>query len=97
LCGRPGRARELIERLRKGDLAAAGPSFYNSLETPAFQKFPILVLYQEFLRAEGASAALMSGSGSTTFALCSSESAARELEAKLPAKFGKCWTAVVPV
>jgi 4-diphosphocytidyl-2C-methyl-D-erythritol kinase len=39
----------------------------------------------------------MSGSGSTTLAVLPDESAARELEAKVQAKFGPCWTAVVPV
>ena len=44
-------------------------AFYNSLEAPAFDKFPVLALYQDFLRENGALAALMSGSGSTTFAI----------------------------
>ena len=48
--------------------AAAG-DFYNSLEAPAFDKFPVLALYQEFLRENGALVSLMSGSGSTTFAI----------------------------
>jgi 4-diphosphocytidyl-2-C-methyl-D-erythritol kinase len=97
LPGRRGRAQELIERLRSADLPAAGAAFYNSLEAPAFEKFPLLALFQEFLRARGAPAVLMSGSGSTTFALVPNEVDARKLEAEVRSKFGSCWTAVVPV
>ncbi|MEW6306927.1 MAG: 4-(cytidine 5'-diphospho)-2-C-methyl-D-erythritol kinase, partial [Verrucomicrobiota bacterium] len=63
LNGRPGRARELVELLRGKDVRRAGEVFYNSLEAPALHKYPVLALYQEFLRERGAVAALMSGSG----------------------------------
>ncbi len=98
LNGEPGRARRLIAKLQAGDLRAAGAEFYNSLEAPALDKYPVLGLYQEFLRAEGALAALMSGSGSTTFAIAESPAAAVGLEQKFKAKFGAHgWTAIVPV
>jgi 4-diphosphocytidyl-2C-methyl-D-erythritol kinase len=68
------------------------------LEAPAFEKFPVLKLYQEFLRANGALATLMSGSGSTTFAVMENISAGRAAADKFKARFGpNCWTAVVPV
>jgi 4-diphosphocytidyl-2-C-methyl-D-erythritol kinase len=95
--GRPGRARLLAQRLGSGTLEEAGALFYNSLEAPAFSKYPILAVYQEFLRSRGARATLMSGSGSTTFALVKELSFAHALEEELRAKFGRCWTAVVPV
>ena len=97
LNGRPGRAGRLVELLRAGDLSQASRDFYNSLEAPALRKFPLLALFQDFLRANGAAATLMSGSGSTTFAIAPSESAALELELKVQTKFGPCWTAVVPI
>jgi len=96
LNGRPGRAQRLVELLQGADLAAAGAEFYNSLEAPALEKHPLLALYQEFLRAQGAPAVLMSGSGSTTFAIARNETQARELETLVRTKFGPCWTAVVP-
>lgn len=96
LHGKPGRAQALVGLLQTGDLRRAAPAFYNALEAPAFAKYPILELYQEFLRAQGAAATLMSGSGSTTFAVLENESDARRLEQKFRAKFGSCWTAVVP-
>ncbi|MSR43075.1 MAG: 4-(cytidine 5'-diphospho)-2-C-methyl-D-erythritol kinase [Pedosphaera sp.] len=97
LRGRPGRARELVALLA-GDLTSAGAAFYNSLEAPALHKHPILALYQEFLRAHGATATLMSGSGSATFALVRGQSAAEVLREKFIAKFGSAnWTALAPL
>jgi 4-diphosphocytidyl-2-C-methyl-D-erythritol kinase len=69
LNGQPGRAQRIISLLRNADLATAGAEFYNSFEAPALEKYPLLTLFQEFLRANGALATLMSGSGSTTFAI----------------------------
>lgn len=97
LNGERGRAEKLVSLLNTADLAVAGTEFYNSLEAPALDKYPLLALYQEFLRANGAAAVLMSGSGSTTFAIARSENDARRLEELVKGKFGPCWTAVVPV
>lgn len=87
--GRPGCAASLIERLEAADLRAAGELFYNALEAPALAKFPILRLYQEFLKEHGATGALMSGSGSTTFAVFEIESAAQDALDKFSGLFGE--------
>jgi len=98
LNGTPGRARKLIAKLQTGDLPAARAEFFNSLEAPALDKFPVLALYQEFLRENGALAALMSGSGSTTFAIVENVSAGELLAGKFKSQFGaNGWTAVVPI
>lgn len=97
LNGKAGRAEGLAKSLRKADLRSAAKEFYNSLEAPALEKYPILGLYQEFLRAEGALATLMSGSGSTTFAIASSLEEAHGWEEKFRAKFGRCWISTVAV
>jgi 4-diphosphocytidyl-2-C-methyl-D-erythritol kinase len=98
LNGKPGRAQELISELQTNSWPAIAGGFYNSLEAPALDKFPVLSLYQEFLREQGALAALMSGSGSTTFAITENLSAAESLMEKFKVKFGQnCWTAAVPV
>jgi 4-diphosphocytidyl-2-C-methyl-D-erythritol kinase len=98
LNGRPSRAQKLVAELQAGDLRAASVEFYNSLEAPALEKYPVLALFQEFLRANGALAALMSGSGSTTFAIAENPAAAGSLAEKFKSKFGaNAWTAVVPV
>jgi 4-diphosphocytidyl-2-C-methyl-D-erythritol kinase len=98
LNGRPGRAHKLIELLRRANLAEAAHELYNSLEAPALEKFPLLSLFQDFFRENGATATLMSGSGSTTFAIASSPIAATELVEKLKSKFGAThWTAAVAI
>ena len=98
LNGKPGRAQRLISLLETGDLKAAGAEFYNSLEAPVLEKYPLLALFQEFLQANDAAVALMSGSGSTTFALAQSKAAAENLAEKFKSNFGESyWTAVVDV
>ncbi len=98
LNGRPGRAQKLISELQTGDWRVAGAEFYNSLEAPALEKYPVLALFQEFLRANGALATLMSGSGSTTFAITETKAAAESLVEKFKPTFGQnCWTAVVEI
>ena len=96
--GTPGRAQKLISLLQDGDLKAAAGEVYNSLEAPAFDKFPVLQLYREFLRENGALVALMSGSGSTTFAIAENLSAAENLAEKFKSQFGaNGWTATVEI
>ena len=95
--GRRGRAQELVGLLQDGSLSRAGAALYNSLEAPALEKYPLLALYQEFLRGQGALATLMSGSGSTTFAIARDEADGRRMETLVREKFGNCWTAVVPL
>lgn len=99
LQGRPGRARSLATALQSESAATISSTggFYNSLEAPAFEKYPVLSIYQDFLRSEGALAALMSGSGSTNFAIAPNPEAARGMEERFKVRFGNCWTAVVPV
>ncbi len=95
LRGRPGRAQDLADRLRQGTLQSAAPFFYNSLEAPALEKFPILALFQEFLRSRGASVALMSGSGSTTFALTPDRQTAEGISGEFSAHFGpRAWMGI---
>jgi 4-diphosphocytidyl-2-C-methyl-D-erythritol kinase len=87
LNGRRGRAREFIELLQT-DLLRAAPGFYNAFEAPVLRKYPLLALFQEFLRTEGAPVTLMSGSGSTTFAVVETGKVAEMLIEKFRAKFG---------
>ncbi len=88
----------MISLLQAGDLRAAAEEFYNSLEAPAFEKFPVLSLYQKFLREHGAIVSLMSGSGSTTFALAENLAAADALAEKFKSQFGNHgWLATVSI
>ena len=98
LNGRKGRAQKLIAGLQANDWTAVADGLYNSLEAPVLGKYPVLALFQEFLRANGALAALMSGSGSTTFAVVENISTGESLLEKFKAKFGQdCWTVLVSI
>lgn len=88
LNGRAGRAAQLAADLTDRPLATAAPGLYNSLEGPAFNKYPWLLVLQEFMRAEGAIAALMSGSGSTTFAIAESPAHASRIASRVRDEFG---------
>ena len=96
LNGRPGRAKRLISLLQGSDLGVAGAEFYNSLEAPVLEKYPLLALFQRFLRENGAAAALMSGSGSTILGVVDGLDAASALADKVKVKFGDAnWITVV--
>jgi 4-diphosphocytidyl-2-C-methyl-D-erythritol kinase len=98
LNGQAGRAQKLVSLLQAGDLNRAAKEFYNALEAPAFDKFPVLPLYQEFLRENGALMSLMSGSGSTTFAITANLAAAETLAEKFKSEFGNNgWLATVKI
>lgn len=92
LNGEKGRAARLVHALGKGTLEEAQPDFHNSLEAPVLEKFPLLAIFQEFLKENGAPIAMMSGSGSTTFALLPNEKIVEVLKAKFVETFGAfCW------
>ena len=97
LNGQPGRAEKLISKLQSDSLLAASKEFYNSLEAPALKKYPLLVLFQEFFREHGA-VTLMSGSGSTTFAIVTDKGAGQAIADGFQKKFGdKFWTSLLPL
>jgi 4-diphosphocytidyl-2-C-methyl-D-erythritol kinase len=96
LNGRPGRARRLVDALQLKGLSQAAAGFYNALESPALGKFPVLALYQEFFHEYGALATLMSGSGSTTFAIFPGLAAAESVIEPFESRFGAAgWIATV--
>lgn len=92
LNGLPGRAKKLADAL-EDQAARPGQLFYNSLEAPVLPKFPILSLFQEALREAGAWATMMSGSGSSTFALFEDLGAAQRAQERFESRFGtQGWT-----
>lgn len=99
LHGHPGRGRQLIASLRN-ELDSGegwGRQLYNSLEAPAFAKYPVLALYVDFLREQGATGALMSGSGSTVFGYFPNQQAAEQALEQVRAKFGtEFWSVTLP-
>ena len=90
--GHEGQAAAMLQSLQAGEL----DGFYNSLETPVFQKHTVLPVLKNFLTENGALVALMSGSGSTTFAITSDRPAAEALRAQYHKRFGQAgWSATV--
>lgn len=88
LNGRPGRGKELAQALKNDALSQAAPLFYNSLEGPVLEKYPILQLFQTKLKSLGAEVTLMSGSGSTTFAIFPNLKCAEEATESFRQDFG---------
>mgnify|MGYP001026511212 CR=1 FL=1 len=84
-----GQANELAKRLANGSLAESAGAFYNSLEAPVLDKFPLLKLIKQHALANGAEAALLCGSGSTVFAICPDTATAQSLGQALESKFGQ--------
>lgn len=96
LNGRKGRAKALINALVSGDVMW-GEQLYNSLELPAFHKYPVLELYVREFKSLGATASLMSGSGSTVFAYFPSAKLAESGLESFQSKFGKTgWSTIIP-
>ena len=97
LTGNTGSAEKLISILQQPNLPNVRAALYNSLEAPVFEKYPLLALFKEFLLENGADAALMSGSGSSTFAIVRDKAKAEELGERFKARFGaRNWQTIVP-
>lgn len=73
-----------------------GLEFFNDLERPVFEKYTLLPVMKTWMRDQPeCHAALMSGSGSTMFAVCENAEAAATLQARALERFGKAmWSAV---
>lgn len=73
-----------------------GLEFFNDLERPVFEKYALLPVMKGWLRGQPeCRAALMSGSGSTMFAVCESQDDARAVVARALEHFGgSLWSAV---
>ena len=90
--GREGQSATMLQALEAGKSSG----FENSLEAPVFQKYPVLPILKKFLKENGALIALMSGSGSTTFAITENRPAAEALRAKYHEHFGQAgWSATM--
>jgi len=73
-----------------------GIEFFNDLERPVFEKYTLLPVMKAWLRGQPeCRAALMSGSGSTMFAVCEDRAGARAVSGRAIEHFGSSlWTAV---
>lgn len=89
LNGVAGRVARMVDFLRKGEVRGIAGHLFNSLEAPVLDKHPILRIYQEFFSEQGAAGTLMSGSGSTTFAIFESGEMAEGAVARFREVFGE--------
>ena len=86
----PGEVAEARLRSWIGDRAAAAEGLLlNTMEPPAFRKFPALPLLLEQLRVEFRLAARMSGSGSACFALLRDDTPVPEVVARIRDAWGE--------
>ena len=85
----PGRLEKLTAALQNGDCAGVAAGLHNDLAYALYEKFPLLGILREFLCANGALNAEITGSGSSIYGICP-DFAARDLLAdKLRAQFGE--------
>lgn len=75
--------KEVIGQLERGDYDAAFKNFYNVLENVAIKKIPAIADCKSKMLAAGAKVALMSGSGSTVFALTDDDMTAKKIAASV--------------
>lgn len=78
----------IYSALMTGDVRRAAANLFNSLEATVFAKYPLARMLAEELRGAGALGAMVSGSGSSLFALAESEAQARAVERRLRARAG---------
>jgi len=76
---RPVDGRAAREALASGDVEALGRALFNRLQEPAFVLSPAVAAAYRRVQGVGAAGCLMSGSGSSLFALCRSPSEARRV------------------
>jgi 4-diphosphocytidyl-2-C-methyl-D-erythritol kinase len=85
----------LLRALAADDLAGVSRCLFNSLEAPSIRKFPALELIKDSMRENGATGALMSGSGATVFGLFPNAKLAASSARKIREQFGpSMWTQV---
>lgn len=96
LHGRNGRAHQVAEAISDGNLDSAFANMSNAFEYPAFKKYPLLEILKQRLLGQGARAALISGSGSATFAFVDTAVMAEKLAQEVKEEFGAAtWVQVV--
>lgn len=84
-----------VSSLGSGDVRQASGSLFNGLQAPVVDKYPLIGILLEELRAAGALGVLVSGSGASAFGLCAGEAEARSVEGRLRQRLGAAvWSRV---
>jgi 4-diphosphocytidyl-2-C-methyl-D-erythritol kinase len=79
----PETGEEIRRAVEAGDIEEIGRRLHNRLQPPALQLCPAIAQYQARLARLGPTGQLMSGSGSSLFALCRGRDQARRLASEL--------------
>ncbi len=83
-----GKAQRITEAMRRGNIAGIADNIHNDLAFALYEKFPLLRELRDFMCANGALNADITGSGPTLYAICPQLSDCEELAHKLKSKFG---------
>jgi 4-diphosphocytidyl-2-C-methyl-D-erythritol kinase len=79
----PASGEDMQRAVREGNVEAIGRALFNRLEEPAQRLCPELIRFRERLAHQKPAGVLMSGSGSTWFALCRTRAEARRVARQL--------------
>ncbi len=95
LTSEPESYNNMRSALSTGNVRLAAKHLFNSLEATVFGKYPLARMLVARLREAGALGAMVSGSGSSLFALAGDEGHARQLERALQSRSdGAIWSRV---
>lgn len=82
-----GHLAALLAGLAAGDMAKIAAHLHNDLEYALYDKFPLLKILKEFMLGHGGLNAIVSGSGSSLFAVCADQAQSAGLASALNANF----------
>ena len=95
LTSEPDLFTRIVSALKEDDLALAGKSLFNGLQSTVTGKYPLIGMILEAMERAGSPGVLVSGSGASVFGLASSAEHAGELARSLTSRFdGAVWTKV---
>ena len=79
--------KEVVSALKSGNPAEFAELLHNDLSPALFRKFSLLRILRDFMLDAGACGVEVSGSGSSLFAVCESDTKAKEISSVLGEKF----------
>lgn len=80
----------MLDSLQKQDWQQLAEKLHNDLEFALYDKFPMLQLLKKELIKAGSFKPLVTGSGSTIYAICESNELAKLVAEKISSKFPNC-------
>ncbi len=84
----------VVSAVKNRDIDGLGRLLNNVLEGPAFRMVPVIKEIKDFLKESGVKGALMSGSGSTVFALDTDKEVLQRIGKEAAERFPDCFTII---